>query len=180
MGPLPVLGGCSYARRRLKRLKVACVGDSALIGFCETTKEGDISQTGRNSRPLAASSKPVGGFYFNRAIVDELLKTYVPSSELKKVRKGVEQYLRWRAGTDDLTVYSEDYRTFIRNFHSSIYRVENPKLSLCRTISDWRLDAALDSAAAVMLPRDPFSAAGPAVNLSLSASRVKRVNLPQA
>jgi hypothetical protein len=43
------------------------------VSVIETTAQGDISQSGRNSRPLTASSIPVGGFFINRSIVNNLL-----------------------------------------------------------------------------------------------------------
>jgi len=42
------------------------------VCLIETKKDGDISQTGRNSRPPAAASEPVGGFFINGS----LLKSY--------------------------------------------------------------------------------------------------------
>ncbi len=36
------------------------------VCIIETTKRGDISQSGRNSRPLAACSEPIGGFFINQ------------------------------------------------------------------------------------------------------------------
>ena len=39
-----------------------------------SSKEGDISQSGRNSRPLAGDSSPIGGFHINRLIAEDLLR----------------------------------------------------------------------------------------------------------
>lgn len=57
------------------------------ICIIETIKEGDISQTGRNSRPLAASSVPVGGFSVNQVIAEELFRKYVQPQNTK-IKKG--------------------------------------------------------------------------------------------
>jgi molecular chaperone DnaK (HSP70) len=40
------------------------------VSVIETTAQGDVSNSGRNSRPLAASSTAVGGFFFNRIIAE--------------------------------------------------------------------------------------------------------------
>ncbi len=51
----------------------------------ETTKAGDISQTGRNAKPLAARSIAFGGYEVNRLIAQELL--------LRIVEKGHDRTL---------------------------------------------------------------------------------------
>lgn len=47
------------------------------ISVIETTKSGDVSQSGTNSRPLSAKSVQVGGFFINRLIAAQLLMTAV-------------------------------------------------------------------------------------------------------
>lgn len=54
------------------------------VSVIETTVQGDISNSGRNSRPLAASSIAVGGFFFNRIIAEYLLfKPYAAGRRLR-------------------------------------------------------------------------------------------------
>jgi len=97
------------------------------VCIIETTKEGDISKTGRNSKPLAASSEPAGGFYFNRIIAEELFKKYVISKSTKaKMRRGLEIYSQWKRNLQDLSSFAEEYRNFVNNFNETIYRIENP------------------------------------------------------
>ena len=50
-------------------------GGTCDMCIIETTKGGDISQTGRNSKPLAAASKPIGGFFINRIIAEDLFSS---------------------------------------------------------------------------------------------------------
>lgn len=50
-------------RARIDALMLDIGGGTCDVCIIETTKEGNISQSGRNSRPLAASSAPVAGFF---------------------------------------------------------------------------------------------------------------------
>lgn len=144
------------------------------VCIIETTKEGDISQTGRNSRPLAASSEPVGGFYVNRMIAEELFRKCVPSKDVK-IKRGLEVYKRWRNNEQDLSTVADEYLNFVNNFHETVYAVENLKLALCKQITNWRLDASLTLSATIALPADPFSASNIFINGQFSASELRNV-----
>lgn len=146
------------------------------VCIIETTKEGDISQSGRNSRPLAASSEPVGGFFINRILAEEVFRKYIISkSDGAKFRRGLEVYNNWRKNQTDLATVSEEYRNFVENFHTSIYAIENPKIIICNSITDWALDATLSLTVPIVLPENPFSATGKTVNLQLSATDLRDV-----
>src|SRR5260370_1208963 len=161
--------------QRLKQnvLVVDFGGGTCDVCIVETTKTGDISQSGRNSNPLGASSKPVGGFRINRIIAEDLLSTFMDSRQQFKLKKAVENYMKWRRGKDDLSNYAAEYRNFIKNFHALIHNVENPKLSLCRSIRDWKLDATLDLKVPTSIPADPFTGEAGRKSVFLSASKLR-------
>lgn len=121
----------------------------------ETTKEGDISRTGRNSRPLAAASTPVGGYFINRRIAETLFKKrYAVDAQLKR---GLQQYWDWRAGKVDLGTLDLRYRNFICHFHGVAHQAERLKIALCRSITSWDLEKDTARAVLASLPADPFA-----------------------
>jgi molecular chaperone DnaK (HSP70) len=148
-------------------------GGTCDVCIVETTKTGDISQSGRNAKPLAAGSKPVGGFFINRIIAEDLLGTFMPSQQQFKLRKAIENYMKWRRGKDDLSTHAQEYRNFIKHFHALIHSVENPKLSLCRSVRDWKLEAALDLKVPTSIPADPFADEPGRKSVFLSASKLR-------
>jgi len=127
------------------------------VCIIETTKEGDISRTGRNSRPLAASSVPVGGFFLNKMIAEELFRSNLGKETKSKVNKGLDSYKRWRDDLQDIATLAPEYRNFINNFHEAIYSIEEPKVNLCRSISNWKLDQPINTSIRLQIPEDPFS-----------------------
>src|SRR5260370_38573727 len=81
--------------------------------------------------------------------------------------------MKWRRGKDDLSNYAAEYRNFIKNFHALIHNVENPKLSLCRRIRDWKLDATLDLKVPTSIPADPFTGEAGGRSVFLSAATLR-------
>ncbi|PYV85255.1 MAG: hypothetical protein DMG93_01990 [Acidobacteria bacterium] len=62
-------------------------------------KEGDIniSEGKRMARPLSASSNPIGGFFVNRVIAEEIIrKTLTPRNIQARINKAFEFYRKWR------------------------------------------------------------------------------------
>lgn len=145
--------------------------DACLI---ETTKEGDISQSGRQAKPLSACSDPIGGFFVNRVIAEELVrKVLSPRNITAKINKGLELYRRWRRDGLEISSFSPEYQNFIRNYHRLTYRVEEPKITLCRLIKDWGLDAPLSTSVPIPVPQDVFADSSPVVNLQFSAAELR-------
>jgi len=104
-------------------------GGTCDVCIIETTKEGDISQTGRNSKPLAAASKPIGGFFINRITAEDLFRAILGQPSSTRLKKGLAAYMEWRRAPKELTTYADELRNFIRSFHTATHRVENPKLT---------------------------------------------------
>jgi hypothetical protein len=134
------------SQRRHCALVLDFGGGSFDACIIETDKEGEISTKRKNTRPLAALSTPIGGFYLNRKVAESLFFKYIPKEQgamKTRIRKGLDVYHDWRSKGTDLSTISPDLRNFLRNFHNTIYDVEDPKLTLCKNIDDWSLDATL-------------------------------------
>ena len=142
----------------------------------ETTIQGDVSMSGKHSRPLAASSRPIGGYYINRVIAEELFFKYVIKQEHKsKARKSIDLYKKWREGYVELEHLNDEHRSFVTHFHELIYRVEKSKLLLCRSITNWDLNARLDISVPIALPHNPFSRECRYDDFSLTAGHLREI-----
>ncbi len=140
------------------------------VSLIETTKNGDIAVGNRMARPLAASSKAVGGYAVNKIIAEHLTrKLPIASSQRSKLAKAFQEYARWRRDGIDIAALAVDYQNFIRNFNALIYRIEDAKLALSRTIRQWKLDAADATSVPIAVPADPFSVNPSLTTLYLAA-----------
>ncbi len=169
------------AERGKKQALVLDFGGGTLdVCIIETDKEGDIKKGGPNSKPLAASSESVGGFYVNRKIAEHLLRKYAiepsGSGKLGKMfAKGLDVYSKWRIEEPDLSTVAPEYAHFVRHFHNLVYDVENPKLSICKTVRDWGLDVPLNIRVTVAIPQNPFTATPERTDTTLSALDVRQL-----
>ncbi|MET1045386.1 MAG: hypothetical protein ABWX70_01575, partial [Hyphomicrobium sp.] len=145
----------------------------------ETTAAGDISGSGRNSRPLAAKSVPVGGFFINRMIAEMLLNQALDKSVDKTaVRRALEAFPDLKNADDEtLSKYRSDHVNFVRNYRRLLRSVEQAKITICSGIANWRLDTDLSSSPAcrVEVPQRPLSEASPWVTLRLEASEIRKI-----
>ncbi|MBI3950797.1 MAG: hypothetical protein HY314_10135 [Acidobacteria bacterium] len=147
--------------------------DSCII---ETTNEGDIKKGGKNSEPLGARSEPVGGFYVNQVVAEELFrKCVISKSEKTQFKRGLDLYAKWRENEIDLETIQDELANFVVSFHDVVYAIEDPKLSLCKSITNWALDASLHLSVSIPLPKDPFSIGGESIHAPFSASELRDV-----
>lgn len=146
------------------------------VCIVETTKQGDISQTGRNSKPLGASSEPVGGYEINRQLARHLFKLHLLEGGKKdQFKKGIELYTKWRLNEASLEAARPDSRNFAVNFHRTALELEDAKLALCRAITTWDLDAPLSQCTNVRLPADPFVENPASKSVQLSATELRAI-----
>ncbi|MGE0454006.1 MAG: Hsp70 family protein [Vicinamibacteria bacterium] len=141
-----------------------------------TTREGDISQSGRSSRPLAAASIAVGGFFINRAISLDLFRRHFSEVNKQLYKRAAEAYHRWLKagrGDDDLSALAPEVRSFVVKLHLATHLVEDLKLTLCRNIPNWKLDCELSLSAPVALPADPFSEDDRTISARYSARELR-------
>ncbi len=157
---------------KINALVIDFGGGTCDVCIIETTKEGDISGSGRNSKPLAASSIPVGGYYINRHIAEELVFKQLGKKD-SHVKKGLEIYSRWRKGQQDITTLDKRYKAFIYNFHQLVHKTENLKISLCKSVDNWGLDAAQSSRAPILLSQDIFELNPVFVEASYSVAELR-------
>ena len=145
----------------------------------ETTADGDISQGGRNSRPLSASSIPVGGFFVNKLIAAELMSEAADKKASKSaIRNAINKFDEVKNyDPSELAEFREDLVCFFNVYRKLLRDVEDAKISICSSVSDWRLDADLSNAAAirVRVPRRPFSANADTIEIRLDAERIRQI-----
>lgn len=151
------------------------------VSVIETTAQGDISNSGRNSRPLAASSIAVGGFFFNRIIAEYLLfKPYegggkkAPSTIYEAIRKYDELRRDSRAQERD---FRQDYQNFFRHFESLLFEVEKAKVTICSNISDWTLEGQPNRSVGyqVRVPASPLSEKTTYLPVRLDAIELRQI-----
>ena len=65
-------------------------GGTCDVCIIETTRQGEISGGGRNMRPLAGKSLPLGGFSINREIAEYLLFKTFPGQK-SQIRTGIQE-----------------------------------------------------------------------------------------
>lgn len=134
--------------------------DSCII---ESDKQGEVTGKAKNTKPYAAFSDAVGGYFVNQIIAERLFYKCAKGDKTKctNIRKGMENYRRWRKGELPDTYFSTprpDLNNFVRNFHHAIYDIEDPKIALVDQIDNWEPDAPLKNVnVTVRLPKDPFS-----------------------
>lgn len=145
------------------------------VSVIETTAQGDISNSGRNSKPLGASSIAVGGFYFNRLIAESLLfKPYVgqtkkaPAGFYDALRKYDEMRRNPRAQARD---YRQDHQNFFRHFENLLFEVEKAKITICSNLPDWSIEGQLSRPVGyqIKVPTSPLSERTEFLSLRLDA-----------
>jgi len=168
----PLLAGSG----KKQALVVDFGGGTFDVCIIETTKEGEISQGGRNSRPLAASSQPVGGFYLNRLIAQELLNRLAASNvERQRLKRAIDIYHDWRRGSNrDLATLADQYKTIVEALESLTYEVEEMKLALSNSVDNWALDVPLDGKAPIPV-EEPFSGSRRTANMQFSQTDLREI-----
>jgi hypothetical protein len=146
------------------------------ISVIETTKAGDVSQTGTNSRPLSAKSLQVGGFYINRLLAAHLLMAAVGKDIRADVRKSLDLSNKTKT-PDDLAELAERQQTFYRHYKRLLFAVERAKLSVCNSIANWKLEADLSGIAPfpISVPSNPYDTNSPMANIKLDAGLLRQV-----
>lgn len=131
------------------------------VSVIETTASGDVSNSGRNSKPLAASSIAIGGFAYNRVIAEYILRKQFngkkqPTFLNEALRKFDEARRDPRTKVEHLR---EDYQNFVRHFTNLLFEVETAKIAICSVVTDWSLDGESSKSvgATIKVPAEPLS-----------------------
>lgn len=145
------------------------------ISVIETTKAGDVSQSGTNSRPLSAKSVQVGGFYINRLLAADLLMKAVNKEVRGDVRKSLELAARIKT-PDDLAEVAERQQVFYRHYRRLLQAVEVAKISVCNSIANWNLAADLSGLAPfpISVPVNPYEPEPRMANINLDAGLLRQ------
>lgn len=125
----------------------------------ESTKQGDVSQTGKHARPLSADSCASGGFAINSCIAEYLLKKNLEGTQKKEAEQCISAYKRVKAGELNINALSEKKIIFIENLRRLETEIEPSKIALTESIKNWSLDAQPYERVIVKVPSDPFKAA---------------------
>ena len=125
----------------------------------ESTHSGDISLSGKSSKPLSADSTPIGGNYVNEEISAYLIKKNIIDSKKGEADKYIKQYRRIVKGELDLTSRKPEAQIFIGNFIALLSRVEKYKIDLSSRISNWSLKSSTYEKIMVSIPVNPFNEA---------------------
>ena len=146
------------------------------ISVIESTKTGEISQSGTNSRPLSAKSLQIGGFSINRLIVEDLLMEAAEQSLRSDIRKSIEWSNRNR-NTDDFAAVSQRQRVFFRHYKRLLQAVEVAKVAVCNSIANWSLEADLSGVSPypIQVPTNPYDAAPSNATLKIDAGKLRTI-----
>ncbi|MCB1616664.1 MAG: hypothetical protein KDI30_11670, partial [Pseudomonadales bacterium] len=123
----------------------------------ESTNEGDVSISGKASKPLSADSVPIGGFFVNAEIAKYLIKRDLDGPGKKEADTYLKQYQRVLSGDQELSVLKSSCQIFIENLRRLERRCEEYKVKLVSQISDWTLTGDSYEKIFVEVPKNPFS-----------------------
>lgn len=125
----------------------------------ESTRDGDISQAGKHSKPISADSSPTGGFHINDVITQYLIKRNLEGLDRKKCDQALKTYNNIKKGQAKIFDLSEEKKNFIKNYENLLSRVEKYKIQLTNSINDWNIDSKSDNykKIEVEIPLNPFS-----------------------
>ncbi len=128
--------------------------DACLI---ESTRKGDISLSGKNSKPLSADSIPVGGYFVNTEIAKYLMVRNLDSANKKKAFTYIKQFNRLKKGEIELNMLRDEAQMFIKNLKKLEIECEKYKVGLSSIITSWLLTSDSYEKIIVKVPKDPFS-----------------------
>lgn len=146
------------------------------ISVVETTKGGDVSQTGKNSRPLGANSLQIGGFHLNRVLADRLMMEAVPSSLRAQVRRSMNR-AREINSPEDLEGWSSRERLFYNRYRKILRDIETAKIAICNSVANWSLTADLSRSPVwpIDFPMNPYEDGSEVSTLKLDAKTIREV-----
>lgn len=148
------------------------------VSVVDTTMSGDVSASGRNSRPLAAASLPIGGSLINIQIARELIgQNLEKRADRNRLDKAWQTYRTGAVSVGGYGSLAADLQNFVRNVKRVIRQVEQAKIHICQTIADWSLDAKYEPvpAAQIVVPTDPFALAPAVVEVRFGALQLRDI-----
>jgi len=122
----------------------------------ESTNQGDISLTGKHSKPLSADSCAIGGFEINARIAEYLIKKNLDGARKKEADACISAHKRVKSGDLNSNSLSEKKIAFIENLKKLEKDVEANKIALASLIKDWSLEGGAYERVSIKVPKDPF------------------------
>ena len=141
----------------------------------ESTKDGDVSIRGKHSKPMAAKSVPVGGFYVNRRVALYLVKRSLEGPDRRLADKYFGQYIRVKKGDLSRDVLKPECQHFIRNMERLELSVERHKIELTSRVVNWTLDDEAYERVLVRVPTNVFDSQGPWTDTEFYAHQFRRL-----
>jgi hypothetical protein len=126
------------------------------VSIIESTVLGDISLSGKHSKPLAASSEPIGGFFVNEQIAIYLTLRNLDGQDKNKANTYLDSFRKVKKGQTDYLSLSAEKQAFVANLRKLVNSVEHPKLELCNKIRNWDLAVDCYDSVQVSMPKNPF------------------------
>lgn len=123
----------------------------------ESTNKGDISLSGKHSKPLGADSVPRGGFYINQCLAEYLIKRNIDPRNKADADNCIKNHQRIRSGELSIESLSEKKRIFLKNFRHLIHACEQYKIDLTSSVKNWSLHNEAYERISISLPKDPFT-----------------------
>jgi len=123
----------------------------------ESTNKGDISLSGKHSKPLGADSVPKGGFYINQCLAEYLIKRSIDPRTKADADSCIKNHQRIRSGELQIESLSPKKQAFIQNFRQLIQECEQYKIELVSSIKSWSLNSEAYERISISLPKDPFT-----------------------
>lgn len=127
------------------------------ICIVQSTAKGDVSLSGKHSKPLSADSAPIGGFFINSAIAEYLIKQRLEGPDRRKADQCIKAYRRLKKGELLYDQIGEEKKIFANNLRNLEIKVERAKIELVSKIMNWSLDGDSYEKVLVDVPRNPFS-----------------------
>jgi molecular chaperone DnaK (HSP70) len=122
----------------------------------ESTNQGDISLSGKHSKPLGADSSPIGGFFINQCLAEYLIKRNIDPRLKADADNCIKNHQRIKSGELDISSLSDKKQIFLKNFRTLISACEQYKIDLASCINTWGLSNDAYERVPIMVPRDPF------------------------
>ena len=149
------------------------------VSVIETTKRGDIRVAGANSKPLGAKSIPVGGYFINRLLVEDLLFSAIQRGvEKAEVRKALVFFSENRnVDEESLSRLNEKQQVFFRHYKTLGQDVERAKVAVCNGVANWSLNADLSGLVPyqISVPTNPFERGSALAACRIDAGKLRRV-----
>ena len=93
----------------------------------ESTNQGDISLSGKHSKPLGADSSPIGGFFINQCLAEYLIKRNIDPRLKADADNCIKNHQRIKSGELDISSLSDKKQIFLKNFRTLISACEQYK-----------------------------------------------------